>query len=393
MYILDFLSDFPGMTRSDDVVGFEYRMLCSGELYNARVFTSDRCKSSVARILCDSPFTLVVCSYPFDEFPQELALQFSAPLVEEVHGRSTGLFHPDDDIARDVAALLTLFCRRLITVAAKIREQHAPNQEDSPTLFTDWPVGFIRSLNPVHWTSKPSVVACKPDGISIANYNPPPLGLNPSQLKRWLTFLPKSAFGQAVVLSARLYSLALQQLEHDVDVAYHLLIAAGECMANETQRDFTPTRGHMVSTKRPVEVLAMQYGLTKEQASQLAIEACKGMSWTNRKFIKFITDNTPEHFWAEDDLFRVPCEFLPSRDRFEDALGQVYSCRGKLLHEGRPFPQSAKIGMGPMVPFRVVMEAFSSKSFPPCPPIVWFERVINLAINSLIERSLPKEIS
>ena len=125
-------------------------------------------------------------------------------------------------------------------------------------------------------------------------------------------------------------------------------------------------------------------GLTDEQASALAIEACKGIPWANRKFI---TDNTPEQFWKEDDLFRVPAEFLPTRDKFESALGEIYSCRGKLLHGGHSFPASSVIGMGPMIPIRAAVSLGSSSN--PFPPIVWFERAINLAINTFVERSLP----
>lgn len=123
MHVLEFLKGFPGL-NTEDSVEFEYRLLCSGEIYNASVHTADWRKSAPARILCDSPFWLSVVSIPFSEFPQELALRFSAPLIKEESGNTSVLRYPDSDIARDLAALLSLVLRRLITVAAKTREIH-----------------------------------------------------------------------------------------------------------------------------------------------------------------------------------------------------------------------------------------------------------------------------
>jgi hypothetical protein len=38
---------------------------------------------------------------------------------------------------------------------------------------------------------------------------------------------------ESIVTSARLYSLALTQIEHNVDIAYQLLVAAIETIAGE----------------------------------------------------------------------------------------------------------------------------------------------------------------
>jgi hypothetical protein len=390
MYILDFFDDFPNLPQSKDAVVFEYRLLCSGELYNGRVLSTDWRKSDATRILFDSPFTLIICSHPFQEFPQELALRFSAPLITKKQGQSTSMFHPDEDIARDLAALLTLFCRRLITVAAKIREGYPKHHPNEPAFFQDWPIGFVKSLNPVHWERKPSTIVYGPNGISeIDDYNPPPLGLDQVRLKHMLLNLSNLPFAETVVLSARLYSFALQQLEHDIDIAYQLLIAAVETQANEALKTYTPSNKQMIVAKKSVAVLARKYGLSKEQADQLAIEASKGIPWASRKFTKSLVDNTTEDLWKEDDLFRVPATFLPKREDFETVLNTIYNARGKLTHGGHSFPPSSAIGIGPTIPSRVFMSLdWSSTSFP---PVVWFERVVNNALNLFVERSLQSD--
>jgi hypothetical protein len=59
-----------------------------------------------------------------------LVLRLLVARVEENHkgpagATTTTVFHPDTEMARDIAALLTVLCRRLITVAGKSTEGHA----------------------------------------------------------------------------------------------------------------------------------------------------------------------------------------------------------------------------------------------------------------------------
>lgn len=360
--------------------------------YNSRVVTADWSKSDATRILLVSPVTLNVSSHPFDEFPQELALRFSAPLVTEEYEQSTSMFYPDDNIARDFAALLTLFCRRLITVATKTRESHPTQHPNEPTYLQDWPVGFVKSLKPTHWKYKPSTFVHGPGGISdITDYNPSPLGIDPVWLENLLASISQHRFAESIVLSARLYSLTLQQLEQDIDIAYQLLIASIETVANSALKNYTPTENERIEVKRSVANLAKEFGLSGEQANLLAIEACRGIPWASRKFTKFIVDNTSDKLWEKDDLFKLPSSLSPKREDFVSLLDTIYSARGKLTHGGHPFPPSSAIGVGPTAPSRAFISIFqSSKSFP---PIVWFERVVNNAINGFIENTLQTNVN
>jgi hypothetical protein len=388
MYILNFLNGFPNLAHAEDVISFEYRLLCSGVLYNNRIVTADWSKSDATRILLDSPVALIVSSHPFDEFPQELALRFSAPLVTENYGQSSSMFYPDDDIARDFSALLTLLCRRLVTVAAKIREGYPKRRPDEPPFYQDWPIGFVKSLKPAHWKYKPSTFVYGQDGISdITDYNPSPLGIDPVRLKHLLASISRHPLAESIVLSARLYSLALRQIEEDIDIAYQLLISSVETMANAALKDYTPTENEKIEVKRSVAKLAKQFGLSDEQANLLAIEACRGIPWASRKFTKFIADNTNDKLWEEDDLFKLPTSFSPKREDFVPTLDTIYSARGKLTHGGHPFPASSAIGVGPTAPSRAFMSIFQSSK--PFPPIAWFEHVVNNAINGFIENTPP----
>jgi hypothetical protein len=389
VYILDFLKRWSRSKRAQRGMDtFEYRLLCSGELYNSNVSTFDWRKSDATRILLRSPFTLVVCSQPFEDFPQEIALRFSAPLVSETEGISTLTLCPDTEISGDLAALLTLYCRRLITVAAKVRTTHRKEYKDEPALFQDWPIGFIKSLDPVHWERKPATVVRTNQGIkSITDYNPPPLGIDPNRLQRWLRSFPKLSTARSVLLSARLYSLALQQLEKDTAIAYQLLFTAVEATATAALREYAPTVKEKIQTKKSVADLALSFDLRQKQANRLAVEACKDMSWTKRKFVKFLVDNTTDDFWEKDDLFTVSPEILPRRDNYESVLKSVYEARGKLVHAGQPLPPSSAISGGPTISVKASMAIIASPS-KVFPPVVWFERVVNHALNTFIDRSL-----
>src|SRR3990172_5564515 len=149
MYVLNLLKGGEFANGQGTPVSFEYRLLCSGELYNSRVLTADWRKSDATRILFRGAFSLVVCSHPFHDYPQELCLRLSAPSVIESHGAAISMFFPDEDIARDLAALLSLFLRRLITVAGKVRELHPRRYQEEPDLLLDFPVGVANSFERV----------------------------------------------------------------------------------------------------------------------------------------------------------------------------------------------------------------------------------------------------
>jgi hypothetical protein len=182
------------------------------------------------------------------------------------------------------------------------------------------------------------------------------------------------------VRSARLYSLALQQIERDVDIAYQLLVSSIEATANEVLRDYQPTPDQMVEAKKPVFDLAIQSGLPQQTALALALEACKGMAWSSRKFVKFILDNARPSAWGPDDVFRPLDSFIPDPAHFEPALRAIYATRGSATHHGHSYPDSVQIGIGPTIPSRALQDVDFTTGTIPVPPVVWFERIVNSAL-------------
>ncbi len=386
MYILDFLKDAQN-SEPKESVQFEYRLLCSGELYNASFEVTDLRKSDGSRFLLHSPVSLLISSSPFDEYPQELTLRFSAKEVTEEQGNAKSIFFPDDEIADDLSSLLTLFCRRLITVVGKVREIHPEYSWDKAGLFRDWPIGFTQSMKLSYWRRKPVTFLYGFNGITkIVDYNPPPLGVDPALTEELLQNLPRLAEAESIVSCARLYSLALGQLDRHVDIAYQLLIATIETIANEVFRSYRPADDEIIESKKSVAELARKFSLSNDQATQLVFEAAKDNPWTSRKFTKFLVDYSDDSFWSEDDLFKLPISFQPKKEEFESTLNMIYRARNKLLHHGSSFPPSSMLGIGPTAPNRAFLEFFDAgRHFP---PIVWFERLVNLTLNQFIRKSI-----
>jgi hypothetical protein len=80
MCLLRFLQN--SSSQVTDAVDIEYRLACSGELYNLRVQTLDWRKSEATRILLKTPVEFVI-SQPFANYPQELCARMTLRYVTE----------------------------------------------------------------------------------------------------------------------------------------------------------------------------------------------------------------------------------------------------------------------------------------------------------------------
>ena len=387
MYLLDYLRNPEFKKSPDSFVIVEYRLLCSGELYNGKVHTFDWRKGTATRLLLTFPFELTVVSQPFNDYPQELALRFKVQEVTETKGKTSFMYTPDDEIARDFAALLSLLCRRLITIAAKVRESHPHDLNDYPAVFRDWPVAFTSSLKLISWQRQPSSVLYGAKGVEeIIDYNPSPKSVDPDYLKGIFLALPNLDHAKSIVLSARRYALALELIQNRPELCYQFLISSVEAIANSVFSSFKPSIDEMTKVKRSVFDLALEFGLSEPEAKKLVIEACHGLSWSGRKFKNFLCDHVGNEIWTtEDDVF-VDMQFLtPKRERFEYALSQIYDSRSKGLHAGKDYPISGTVGTSPLIPAKMMLEFDTSKDF--FPPVTWFERVVNVALRTYLERS------
>jgi hypothetical protein len=219
--------------------------------------------------------------------------------------------------------------------------------------------------------------------ISIDDYNPPPLGVDSKRLSKQLSAIAKVPHREAFVLSSRLYAQALQLLGTAPQIAYQLLISAIETMANCALSTYKPTNAEMIAIKRNVVKKAVSFGLKCAQAEELAILACSDNQWISRRFRKFIATLVDDSLWTPDTLFKIPMEFVPPKEKLEEILKKIYSRRGEAVHAGLSWQETIHFGWGPTIPVEALRHLFMGEDTDP--PLVWFERVVNLALNRYLD--------
>lgn len=165
MNFIEYLKDPDCLNKDTEHAIFEYRMLCSGELYNSRVVTTDWRKSEGSRFLLNKPFELTIISQPFDEYPQEISLRFKAYETRIKKDNINHDFFPDDEISKDISSFLCLLFRRLVTVSAKVREQFPKEPGNLPESIRDWPFAFVNSIDKSFWPQKKSTVVWGSKGV------------------------------------------------------------------------------------------------------------------------------------------------------------------------------------------------------------------------------------
>ncbi len=389
MHVLDALS---AMNQSGSVGELhEFRLLCSGLLYDGTVQTAEWYKSDICRFILQGPITVFNCSSPMDAFPQELMLQVGIRRVEETTQGDGKLpkhmtsFVPDAEVAEDLAAILTLLLRRLITVRSHVRA--VPNQ-DVLTRYSplrDWPLPTNEG-RAVAWRRRGSAYAVGEGGkvVDMTHYDAPALAVDVRWLTTTLATLAQLPEATAIVMAARLYSQAMQLIEDRPDVAYHLLVAAGETLTGVAVKD-PPAREHMIKAKERVWREAVARGLPDDAAKDLAVLACDGMSWATQKFVRFLTEFGTDARWSKDDLF-VDVGWNPKKETFTQALTEVYRARSGALHRGKPYPPTVGLGTSSQIPHRALSQ-IGFGEFKGVPPATWFEKVLqNSAIDFINKR-------
>jgi hypothetical protein len=388
MYVLDALRESAADSTRGVELG-EFRLLCSGVLYNGNVETHDWTKSDVCRSLLRGQIVLYVVSQPTDSYPQELLLRVPASLVTEEQPagaklpRVSKMFSPHREIAEDIAALLTVLLRRLITVLSHVRT--TPTEPvPSASGLQDFPLPIAGVRPGVTWRRRPLGVLTSHDGKQeLDDSASAPVAVDVNWLSSMLAALPSMSAAKTIVACACLYSEGMQLIEDRPEMAYQMFIAAAETLAGEALKEYSPTDDEKVKAKEKVYDRAIQLGLTEEAARDLAIVATHGMSWTSKKFQRCLQRYTDDRLWQKDDLFITIEPFLPKKADFERVLGDIYRSRSSALHAGRSFPPTVGVGTSSRVPIDALIAALSGGRL--LPPVTWFERVVQLALVSYIE--------
>lgn len=390
MYLLRFLEKAANQATDPaaNAVGVEYRLACSGELYNRRVQTFDWRKSDATCLLLRTPFELFVASKPFSAYPQELCARLTISYVteEQTVGNvpSTGLFLPDEDVMEDLCSILSLLSRRLIAPVGKTRLR---NKDEDPPLGSytlDVPMPILSFPRFAVWNQRPIGVLTSMEGQRVIDNSPPPVGVDPQALSGFLSSLPNLPSSVEIIYASRLYRTALELIESRADIAYQLLISTVESQAAAAFPDYEPSDHEKLETQPTLQQQAKEFGLGDEKAKQLVLEACKGQHWLKRKFKKFLLDFvTPEVLVGKDRVFLVPEHLCPPSEDFPKVFGRIYDARSGNLHGALPFPRSVGIGVSPLINWRQLPINWLKRD--EVPPVAWFERAVSLAVRGFLK--------
>jgi len=379
MYFIDFLRGTLGTGTSTTPASFEYRLTCSGILYNDNVVTFDRMKSDVSAILATQPFAMSVVNRPLDaEYPQELRLRFQVGTVTETNntGSASVLLTPDEEIAGDFAGLLSVFTALLVTVHCPVQTTLPDYPADHP--FHDFPQPVVRHTSARYRKRLKLHHITRGDGTSeIQDPNPAAVAVSPERFELFLKQFAGATHAEAILRAARLYATALELADTWPDLSYTLLISSIETVAEAELSGEDGTLEEKLSMYKPLDKKAESIGLDKTAREQLVCAAAEKEKWIGRKFRRFLEHNTPTSFWD-----REPGLFEPKSQDFTKTLTQIYRKRSDLLHSGLSFPETTK-ATADGVPARAMLLHNERYHIP---PLRWFERLVQTALRTFITK-------
>jgi hypothetical protein len=392
--VMDFIRrSFPD--SSGDEKDFEYRLLCSGTLH--REIVGDWTRSDIARVLSPEYFELFICNGRIEEYPQELSLQFSCPTVEEKYGNFHFSHRPHQEIVGDLAALLSLFSRRLVTVVGNVREFYKKLPPDVPETFRDWP-SPLYGVSWFHWPSRPATVITTPERIEgewrvrqeVHSHSPEPVPVNPDTLTEFL----KKVAGQdenlatRVIMAARRYHEALRYIPENADLSYLLLISEIDAIAGKALETHKPTMEDMLRRRNDLVGHLRSLSLQEEEIRQTIEIVNKDNPWTREKFSKFIEQHINNDVFDPHDPLYPGLELhdlvLEKKD-LGKVLSRIYRKRSARSHGGVPYPVYITIGTSPFIREEAFRSMIASSKSDKVPPVIWFERAAHKAINGYIE--------
>jgi len=367
-------------------VEIEYRLYSWGEIFPP--FLGNREHSTAARfILTEFPLKIFSSSTPYDDpLPQKLCLTFKAPhevKKETEHPHISGIFA--HEIAKEVAAFLSLFARRRVLAGKQLRVDGLPIEQEGEI--------YQRA----HFQERQRLKEIEPKEIY--------------QLLDKLQAMDRN-IANGFVPAMRLYHSAIEMMYIDPEFAYLFLVTTLETVSSVALKDYEPeNEKEFLNSRFP----GWKESLTKEQRTSLKEVLLRNENFTFQKLLKFVTENLPEHFWSERQDDAKP-EYLTSvigpgpdgkgeerisraditiqdfekieKEDLKKALRAIYDARSGLVHEGIRLPESIVIGHFRRVPVGVLgeMMPFGNQAKQKLPPLLTFERLVSYSMVEFLRK-------
>lgn len=377
----------PGPQTGGDV--YEYRFLLSGCAFNADL-EGDYTKSALGGLLLEEPFPLWKVGQSYDDYPQELAAWIKVAPITRKSANMTTTETPHEVIADDLAALLTLFFRRLVVVIGPASVT-LPHPYDRPPVRSPLPQPLALAAKEANaWPRLPLTVIYGGGAPTFRNSNPQEVGVSPFALRAFFMMLAKHQYGGQIISAARLYHRALESLFKHTDLSYLLLVCAAEAVATVEMRYRTPAEVAELATARNVKKCAESLNLSPDAVAALvgaAVDNPMAKEKSKREmFTDFLQTQGADHtkqtaLFNPDilDIFKVPDE--------KAALLEAYQARSGFVHAARPFKDSALIGTTSGISISAMLEVMVGEPRRSAPSILWLERLVASALLRFIAQA------
>ena len=366
----------------------EYRLYSWGEIYPP--FLGDREHSTAARfILTSFPFKLFCSSTPYDDpLPQKLVLTFRPPhevKADKEHVHVSGIF--PHEIAKELAAFLSLVTRRRIFAGGQMRYDGLPIEQEADL--------YQRG----HFQERQMLKEIDPKQIY--------------QLLETLQSMDRR-IAEGFILAMRLYHSAVEMMYTDPEFSYLFLIMCLETISSMVHEDYKPDKEEEFLDSRHPGWKAISDQLPPEKRPELRELLLRNEYFTFQKLLLFVEENLPEGFLSETEDDAKP-NYLSivigpgpdgrgqrylsepnltiqkwekiDKDNLRQALRKIYEARSNLIHRGIRLPASIVIGHFPRIPAEAFSETMTasmdpSKPLLQIPPLITLERLVS---NAMVE--------
>lgn len=363
---------------------FEYRFCLSGVVFNGAM-EGDPFKSEYGALLMEAPLPVWKVGYSYDDYPQELVTWFKVRPVELKERNISSSYTPHKETAVEIAAILTLYFRRLVTVVGAVAVTLPTHYAKAPRRSPKPQPILLKARDARFWPKLPLTMITSSTGQHYEDPNPKELPVSPESLRDFLLALARHQDAEGIVSAARLYHRAMENLFTNVDVSYLLLVCAADALASINVQSLTEDEILATSAAKNVAKAAKELGLNDAQTKTLSVATIPDPKKSKtRTFGEFLLQWGAGHDKRPCLLNPIVLDILKVGDE-PAAIKLAYEARSGYVHHANAFAEIAlagtSSGMSPETFFAVMIGEKSA------PSILWLERLVAHAIQSYVESS------
>jgi hypothetical protein len=366
---------------------YEYRFVVSGCAYNADL-KGNPFKSSLGGLLLDGPFPLWKLGHSYDDYPQEFAAWLQIEAVTLQGKDITATATPHESAADELAAVLTLYLRQLVTAAGYVSVT-LPEHHVEPPLRSPMSQPILQKAHEARfWPRLPLTVIYGAEKPTFHNPNPEPVGVSPTALRDFLVCLAKHPQGERIVNAAHLYHRAMECLFSRPDVSYLLFVCAADAVASAERQERSEAQLLQLTAAKNVEIVARNLGLNDQATKALALAAVSD-AFTRQKskgqmFREFLAAYGGDHLTSPALFNPAMLEVFKVEDE-KEAIDMAWKARSGYVHSARAFKDASLVGAEAGIPFAAFLDVMIGNKA--APSILWLERIIACSLVAYTESS------